>query len=264
MTGSGNDFVFVDGRTAPAGLWAGSMIQAVCSRQAGVGADGFCIIEPGSARGAVRLHYFNRDGRRAELCGNASLCATRLAAWTELGDPDGLTLETDAGPIRARVVEGPGERAEITIGAVSGIAPAPVELEAGERSAHYVRVGVPHVVLEVADLSRIDLIPRGSALRSHPAFGSDGANVNFVAAGPDGWRMRTYERGVEAETLACGTGSVATATVLAATRGLALPIALRTPSGCLLEVVGTAADGGFSQVQLRGEGRLVFRAVLGG
>ena len=265
MTGSGNDFVFVDGRTTPVSFWTPQRIQDVCARQTGVGGDGLCLLEPGSAAGAVRLHYFNRDGHRAEMCGNASLCAARLVSCIELAPADGVVLETDAGAIPARTLNGDGERAEITMGTVSGIKPAGVELRPGELSAHYVRVGVPHVVLEVENLDEVDVANRGNELRFHPAFGPDGANVNFVSCGSAGWRMRTYERGVEAETLACGTGSVAVATILAAVRKLALPIAISTSSGCVLEVAGSpAGSSGFSGVSLRGEGRLVFRAVLGG
>ncbi|MGH7602691.1 MAG: diaminopimelate epimerase, partial [Gemmatimonadaceae bacterium] len=149
MTGSGNDFVFVDGRSTPLVFWTPERIRAVCARQTGVGGDGLCIVEPSSVPGGVRLHYFNRDGRRAELCGNASLCAARLSSWIELGSSEGVILETDAGLIPARALEDSDERAEILIGDVSGIVPADIELGQGESHAHFVRVGVPHVVLQV-------------------------------------------------------------------------------------------------------------------
>src|SRR5262249_45864922 len=120
MTGSGNDFVFVDGRSTPLAFWSPDRIRDVCARQTGVGGDGLCIVEPSAIPGAVRLHYFNRDGRRAELCGNASLCAARLTSWIELGSDDSVILETDAGLIPAKALEETGERAEILIGDVSG------------------------------------------------------------------------------------------------------------------------------------------------
>jgi diaminopimelate epimerase len=264
MTGSGNDFVFVDGRSTPLAFWTPDRIRAVCARQTGVGSDGLCIVEPGVTPGGVRLHYFNRDGRRAELCGNASLCAARLASWIELGSEEGVILETDAGLIPARALPDSGERAEILIGDVSGIVPAAVELVSGENSAHFVRVGVPHLVVQVENLPEVDVSQRGRTLRFHPSL-SDGANVNFVGWNADGWAIRTYERGVEAETLACGTGSVATATVLAMTQGIALPVAMHTSSGRVLEISGhSAGPGAFKEIRLRGEGKLVFRAVLGG
>ena len=264
MTGSGNDFVFVDGRTTPLASWTPDRIREVCARQTGVGGDGLCVLEPSSMPGAVRLHYFNRDGRRAELCGNASLCAARLSSWIELGSHEGVILETDAGLIPARALDEPGERAEILIGDVSGIVPAAIDLAPGETQAHFVRVGVPHVVVQVENLPEVDVATRGRTLRFHPSF-VDGANVNFVGWSSEGWGMRTYERGVEAETLACGTGSVAVGTVLAMTQGVTLPVALRTSSGKILEISGhSVAPGAFKDVKLRGEGKLVFRAVLGG
>ena len=265
MTGSGNDFVFVDGRATPLQFWTAHRIRAVCARQNGVGADGLVVLEPGSNVGAVRLHYFNRDGLRAELCGNASLCAARLATWIELAPVERLVLETDAGPVPGRSLPGTGELAEIGLGEVSGMRPADVELTRGETAAHYVRIGVPHLVVQVRDLEAVDVVARGRALRLHPAFEPDGANVNFVSCGTSGWAMRTYERGVEDETLACGTGSVAVASILAETGRQSLPLDLRTASGCILRVGGgRRGPGHFENMKLIGEGRLVFRAILGG
>src|SRR4029079_16154505 len=144
MSGSGNDFVFLDGRTTPLAFVTPERIREICDRRTGVGGDGLCLLEPGERSDTVRLHYFNRDGLRAEMCGNASLCAARLASWVEVGTPDGVILHTDAGFIPARRLDGPGERAEIAIGEVRGIIPAPIERLPGELSAHFLRVGVPH------------------------------------------------------------------------------------------------------------------------
>jgi diaminopimelate epimerase len=266
MSGSGNDFVFVDGRAAPIDLWHADRIRRICHRQMGVGADGLIVLEPGSGPGTVRYHFFNRDGLRAGLCGNGALCATRLAAWLELGSADGLVLETDAGPVRGRCLDGPGERAEIQVPRPSALtSPRDIVLGMGEATLHFTIVGVPHLVIQVDDLERYDLMERGRELRSHPALGSDGANVNFVAAaGTDGWAMRTFERGVEAETLACGTGAVATAAALAASGSGHLPIALHTRSGAVLTVSDTDGRNGDLQAPtLAGEGRLVYRAILG-
>ncbi len=266
MSGSGNDFVFVDGRTAPVDMWHTDRIRKICHRQMGIGADGLIVIAPGSAPGAVRYHFFNRDGLRAGLCGNGALCATRLAAWLELAPADGLILETDAGPVRGRCLEGPGERAEIQVPRPSGlISPRDIVLGLGEATVHFTTVGVPHLVIQVDDLDRYDLMERGRELRSHPALGPDGANVNFVAAAGDAtWAMRTFERGVEAETLACGTGAVATAAALVASGSGHLPITLRTQSGAILSVSDTGpGNGEFEAPTLTGEGRLVYRAILG-
>jgi diaminopimelate epimerase len=126
-------------------------------------------------------------------------------------------------------------------------------------------VGVPHLVVLVdRNLSDIDVAGRGRALRQHPALRPDGANVSFVAPAADAWAFRTYERGVEAETLACGTGSVAIATVLSEAGLARLPVTLKTASGCTLSVSGSPIPGsGIDDVRLVGEGRLVFRAILG-
>lgn len=266
MTGSGNDFVVVDGRGTAVECWTPELIRAICARQTGVGADGFVVLEPGSAPGAVRFHFFNNDGQRAAMCGNAALCATRIAAHFELAPFDGMVLETDAGRYPARCLPGPGERAEIVLGAVEWPARPAVALGSGEREAHLVKVGVPHLVVTVDDLKGLPLLDRGRALRFDPALGPGGANVNFVARqGSAEWAMRTYERGVEGETLACGTGAVAVATVLVSLGRAKLPVEIRTSSGCLLQVAGQSRDGGgFQDVRLQGEGRQVFRAALVG
>jgi diaminopimelate epimerase len=265
MSGSGNDFIFVDGRTVPLSVWSTARIQRVCHRQTGVGADGLIVLEPGSAPHAVRFHFFNRDGLRAGLCGNGALCATRLAAWLELAPPSGMVLETDAGPVHGRCLDGPGERAEIRVPRPSElVVPGEIRLGMGEATVHFTSVGVPHLVIQVDDLERYDLMERGRELRSHPALGPDGANVNFVASGSAGWAMRTFERGVEGETLACGTGAVATAAALAAMGAGQLPLSILTRSGATLTVSSaTASNGGLEEPTLAGEGRLVFRAVLG-
>src|SRR5881296_4492645 len=112
MTGSGNDFVMVDGRHAAPGDWSPEDIRAVCARGTGVGADGLVFVSPGSAPNAVRMIYFNADGSHAAMCGNAALCSTRLAARLGIARAQGMTLETDAGSYESRC-GGPGERAEL-------------------------------------------------------------------------------------------------------------------------------------------------------
>ena len=195
MTGSGNDFVFVDGRPRGPGAWTAEQIQTLCDRQRGVGADGFVVVEPGSAPNAVRFHFFNRDGGRAAMCGNGALCATRIAGRLELASPAGMLLETDAGAYRSRCLDGPGELAELVLGDLPAPSSPAVSLGKGERQAYLALVGVPHLVVPVDDLEAVPIMERGRALRSAPALGPDGAPVNFLGqlAG-GGWGMRTYER----------------------------------------------------------------------
>jgi diaminopimelate epimerase len=265
MTGSGNDFVIVDGRSSSPDDWSASDIQAVCARGTGVGADGIVFLGPGSVPGAVRMAYFNSDGSRAALCGNAALCSTRLAAHLGLGSSVGMRLETDAGTYESRCNRADG-RAELRLAPVAPPAAVPeLKLHEGEQRAVLGVVGVPHLIVLVDDVEHVDLGPRGKALREDLALGSEGANVNFVApgGGPSEWRMRSYERGVEGETLACGTGAVAVACALEHWNLATLPITLWTRSGRCLEVKGRRGEsGGYEDVWLVGEARLVLRGVL--
>ncbi len=263
MSGSGNDFVMADGRTQPLERWTPELIRQVCARGTGVGADGLAVLEPGSRPRAVRFHFFNADGTRAPMCGNGALCATRLAAWLELGPADGLILETDAGDVEGRCLPGDDERAEIVAPPVGALSEPAIELGAGEGSIHFTTVGVPHLVVRVDDLAAVPLLQRGGELRAHPAL-PDGANVNFVADGSRGWAMRTYERGVEAETLACGTGAVASAAVLVRGGEAEPPLEIGTASGAVLTVsANLAPDRSLERPMLAGQARLVYRAVLG-
>jgi len=265
MTGSGNDFVMVDGRISAPEEWSAADIRATCARGTGVGADGVVFLQPGSGPDCVRMIYFNSDGSRAALCGNAALCSTRLAGPLGLATGGSVRLETDAGTYDSRLAAAP-DRAELQLTPVA----APKELQqinlaAGERRLALALVGVPHLILSVDDVDQVDLIARGRELRAHPALGPDGANVNFLspAAGTGEWRMRTYERGVEAETLACGTGSVAAACTLDLWGLSRLPTVIHTRSAQRLEVRATRRLGGdYGDVWLIGEARIVFRGVL--
>ena len=264
MTGSGNDFVMVDARHSTPEQWAAADIRAVCARGTGVGADGLVFVGPGTRPDSVRMIYFNSDGSRAAMCGNAALCSTRLAARLGLGRPQGMALETDAGVYESRCAS-PDERAELHLapvpppGPVSGLTLAPAE----ERAV-LGTVGVPHLVVLVQNLSGVDVETRGRALRSSPCVGPAGANVNFLARDGGGqWRMRTYERGVEAETLACGTGAVAAACALAEWRLAEPPVTVWTRSGSPLEVRARKGPQGlYDDVWLKGEARLVVRGVI--
>lgn len=264
MTGSGNDFVMVDGRISAPGEWSAEDIRGVCARGTGIGADGLVFVGPGTTPGAAKMIYYNSDGSHAAMCGNAALCSTTLAVYLSLGSAAGLTLETDAGVYRSRA-SGPG-CAELNLAPVEAPTAVPALRTApGERQAALGIVGVPHLVVVVEDLEAIDLAGRGRALRFDPALGPAGANVNFVAPGRgDGaWAMRTYERGVEGETLACGTGAVAAACALAEWGVAALPIHIHTRSGRILTIRARKASGGrYEDVWLVGEGRMVFRGVL--
>jgi diaminopimelate epimerase len=260
MSGSGNDFVFFDARREPAdGLDRPEAVTALCARGTGVGADGVVFLEP-SRTAAFRIRYLNADGSVAALCGNATLCSARLAVELGGADPYGFSIETDAGILPARFVDG---QPEIDLEPVSELTvdDARVRLGAGERRAGFVVVGVPHVVIRVDDLDRVDVVGRGGPIRRDPSF-RQGANVNFVApSSGGGWQMRTYERGVEAETLACGTGAVATAVLLNAWGEVGDTVQLETRSGQMLRVGLVRVAGGWRPA-LSGNARIVYQGAL--
>jgi diaminopimelate epimerase len=264
MTGSGNDFVMVDGRVVGPEDWSAEDIRAICARGTGIGADGLVVVAPGSTSGSVRMTYFNSDGSRAAMCGNAALCSTRLAARLGLADGSGMQLETDAGAYDGRCAP-EGDRAELHLAALDPPTTPRLDLESGEERAGFALVGVPHLVVQVRDLEGVDLMRRGRMLRGEAALGDGGANVNFIAAAPQAavWAMRTYERGIEAETLACGTGAVAAACLLREWGLASLPVSILTRSGLLMGVrAKRARNAGYEDVWLEGQARLVFRGVL--
>lgn len=266
MTGSGNDFVFVDGRRSPVAAWRPEAIARICDRRTGVGGDGLVVLDQ-ERDGAVRMTYFNSDGSRAGMCGNAALCSTRLAARLGLAGPTGMVLHTDTGVLESRCV-GPGWAAELRLADFP--APARVEgpLEPGERWMSLCVVGVPHLIVGVDDLGEVDLARRGRELRFDPRFAPDGVNVNFLGPAESrlaaSWQVRTYERGVEGETLACGTGTVGAAFSLAE-RGLdRLPARIASWSGLVYSVAGRLEEGRAVDPWLCGEGRLVFEGIWEG
>jgi diaminopimelate epimerase len=260
MTGSGNDFVVFDATDGSvAHLENGGTIRSLSARGTGVGADGVVFLERAGA-GDVSMRYYNSDGSEAALCGNASLCSTRLAVELGLAQAGGFVLHTAAGSLKARIREG---LPEVDLEPVVDVRADAADLgkKPGEARLGYACAGVPHVVVEVADIESADVTGRGPELRNHRAL-VDGANVNFVAKRPDGsFTYRTYERGVEGETLACGTGAVATAILLASWGDSGKETTLWTRSELPLTVT-LKRDNGSWLPSLRGEGRIVFEGTV--
>jgi diaminopimelate epimerase len=261
MSGSGNDFVVVDARAeAPGPLADPSVIRSICARGTGVGADGIVFLETDPSA-AVRLTYINADGSRAELCGNATLCTTRLAVELGAAPAAGFDIATDSGPVSARLVEG---LPEIDLQPVTKVVRdhSQIDRAAGEDRIGFAEVGVPHLVILCRNVEAVDVVGRGRPLRRHSTL-PRGANVNFVAPLENGtWRMRTYERGVEAETLACGSGAVATAILLTCwDLESADPVELVTSSGRQLRV-RLRRQGEAWLPSLAGEGRVVYQGRL--
>ena len=261
MSGSGNDFVFVDGIGHPesAALAADpDFIRAVCAAHTGVGADGVAIFQR-SDDFNFGLRYFNSDGTEGELCGNASLCAVRFATDLGLARQSGLQFSTQAGVITGRIRDG---RPEVDLQPVQGLrTDAGIARLSGESALGFANTGVPHLVIRCDDLAAVPLGTRGPELRHHPSHEA-GANVNWVSRdGTGAWRMRTYERGVEAETLACGTGAVACAAILQAWGETGATTDLITRSGRMLSV-RLQSDQDQTRPTLAGEGRIVFEGHL--
>jgi diaminopimelate epimerase len=200
MSGSGNDFIHFDRRRAAAGPpFDSRVIGALCDRRRGIGADGIVLLEA-APDADFRMIYFNSDGSRASFCGNAALCSARLAIELGAASAGGFRFQSDVGVITGRLEDGVPAvdlPAVHEVSASARVPPVP-----GERRVGFALAGVPHAVILCDDADRVALERRGSAVRHDPEF-PDGANVDFVSQVTGGWRMRTFERGVEGETLAC-------------------------------------------------------------
>jgi diaminopimelate epimerase len=271
MNGSGNDFIVIDNR---AGVVDADVLpeftRAVCRRGLGEGADGVVTIEMPAAGSGVdfRWRYINADGTDGEMCGNGAMCGARFAVRQRIA-PASCRFETPSGVVTADVEDAeraPGVR--LAMVDVLPIRPGLILDDSPKVTVFdYVRVGVPHVVAVAPDVDTFadagTFATWGRAIRQHPDLAPDGANVNLIhRIAPDTIRMRTYERGVEAETLACGTGAVASALV-AVSRGLVhQPVTVVTSSTRPLTVSWTADGDTVRDIRLAGEARFVAWGVL--
>jgi diaminopimelate epimerase len=256
MNGAGNDFILVDNRDGAVKLEPGQVAR-LCDRHRGVGADGIALLVPcssGKARWA--WDFFNSDGSRAEMCGNAARCFARFVQRLT-GATDGLTFETVAGVISANF---PDERVSVNLTSPLDLRlDELVPLSGGRTVIHSVNTGVPHAVLFVDDADQAMVQPLGAEIRFHRHFAPKGTNVNFVQLiGPGAIRVRTYERGVEGETLACGTGVTASALIAAELHHYKSPVSVRVHGGDVLEVSFEKIDGRLGNVRLTGPADFTF------
>jgi diaminopimelate epimerase len=259
MNGAGNDFVMLDNRGGELQL-AADQIARICDRHRGVGADGILMLEPAANGADFRMRYYNADGGEAEMCGNGARCFARYASRVA-GPMEKLSFETPAGVIGAELQ---GDLVRLAMSEPKDLRRGiTIPLPDRQVAAHFVNSGVPHVVVPVDALENVDVRGLGSAIRRHDLFAPKGANVNFLRErGPRQIAIRTYERGVEDETLACGTGVVASALIFAALRKTDGPIAVLVRGGSELEVDFVREDEQFKNVTLKGPAEFVFEGAI--
>ena len=259
MNGAGNDFVMLDNRDLRHALDKGA-IAHICDRHRGVGGDGLIAVEPAANGASFKMRYYNADGGEAEMCGNGARCFARFASRLA-GTTGRVTFETLAGTIGADLV---GDNVCLAMSRPHGLALETELMVADEKlTVHFLNTGVPHAVVFVEDVEKVDIVRLGRALRYHPHFAPKGTNANFVSELPGGGiAIRTYERGVENETLACGTGVVASALIFSRLTGARSPVSVRVRGGETMQV-GFEVDGeGWKDVTLTGPADFVFDGTV--
>ena len=256
---TGNDFVIIDNRKPISGVTNSSFIKRVCDRKFGVGADGILLVEK-SKKADFRMRIFNADGSEAEMCGNGSRCITLYAFLNKIAGKN-MTIETLAGILNASVA---GDVAKVRLTEPSAIKwNLCLMINKCPYQVNWVNTGVPHSIHFVDNVDNVDVKNLGSHIRNHGEFSPEGTNADFVQViDKKTIRVRTYERGVEDETLACGTGSVASAIISSEVEKMSSPVTVITQSKEKLKVHFKMTDGRFTDVYLEGSASLVFDGVL--
>ena len=261
LEGAGNDFLGLDGRAGGFKLKR-QQIADLCDRRRGVGADGVLVVEKPKVRGAdFRMRYYNSDGGEAEMCGNGARCFALLARAVSGRKGNVLRIQTQAGLVTLQIR---GQEVQVSMTEPTKLRLGRKLVVAGRKLAvDFLNTGVPHAVLFVRSVRSIDVAKQGRAIRYHSAFAPSGTNVNFVEIGRGNRiHVRTYERGVEGETLACGTGVVAASILSNLRRGLRPPIQVATRGGDNVRVGFSMVNGQARKVTLQGPARIVYRGVL--
>jgi diaminopimelate epimerase len=260
MSGSGNDFILIDNRQGALVVEdVVEFVKTVCERKVSVGADGLIIIEP-SDRVDFRWRFFNADGSEVEMCGNGGRCAARFAYLMGIAG-EKMSFETGAGIIDAEV-RGDVVKLRLT-DPTNLVMDDKIQIKNQTLFLHSINTGVPHVVHFVRDPDGFDVFNIGRAIRYHEHYQPAGTNANFVAVlDSNTLRVRTYERGVEDETLACGTGSVASALIAARKELVESPVDVRVQGGELLRIYFEKTESGFTKVYLEGRVKMVYQGKL--
>jgi diaminopimelate epimerase len=260
MSGSGNDFILIDNRRKildPDRL--GDFVLRVCAPKVSVGADGVILIEE-SPKADFRWRFFNSDGSEAEMCGNGGRCAARFAVLKGIAR-EKLSFETLAGIIEAEVS---GRKVNLQMVKPFGLKlDFVVQIDDNSHSLHFINTGVPHAIHFVPEASKVNVKDFGKKIRFHEQFQPAGTNANFAEViDRKSIKVRTYERGVEDETLACGTGAVASALISGAKGYVDSPVAVKTSGGEILNIHFQKEEDGFDRVFLEGDTRLVYEGDL--
>lgn len=250
LVGTGNDFVLLDRRKGKAlsGAEGARLARKLCDRKNGIGADGILVLEP-SRKADFRMRIFNPDGSEAEMCGNGSRCA---AYYVLDGKRGSVSFETLAGLLEAEVKK---DVVKVRLSRPEGLKTGIVlDLFGNRFELHAIHTGVPHAILFVEDLDRTDIVLLGREIRYHAYFQPSGTNVDFVKLdGKEGLLIRTYERGVEGETLSCGTGATASALIAAILKGMSSPIDVLTKGGDRLKIFFERKGNAIEKAYLEGK-----------
>src|SRR4051812_33004662 len=260
MNGAGNDFILVDNRQKKIDLRPDQIVR-LCDRHRGIGADGLITLIPcASGKADWAWQFFNSDGSTGEMCGNGSRCFARFVERETASNRD-FTFETGAGIIAVRFT---GTRVTVNLTRPKDLKlNEAISLSNGSHTIHSVNTGVPHAVLYVPDADKAMVLQLGPEIRRHSQFGMRGTNVNFVQVlGPNHIRVRTFERGVEGETLACGTGVTASALISSFVHRFSSPVKVQVQGGDELEVSFVKNGNGFEQVSLGGPADFVFEGKI--
>lgn len=256
MSAGGNDFIIIDNRqNILESQRAKEYAQKVCRRKLSIGADGLILIE-NSKKADFKWRFFNADGSEAEMCGNGGRCVARLAYLKGIA-PHKLTFETLAGIIKAEVL---GDRVKLQLPLPHNLTcDLKLDLDGKCYLVDTITVGVPHVVMCVEDLGNCQVVKLGKMIRFSEYFKPAGTNVNFISIKNESTiAIRTYERGVEDETLACGTGAVASALISNKKKGLESPVSVLTQGGEILIVHFTKEKLVLKEVSLEGSANLIY------
>ncbi|MEM9444772.1 MAG: diaminopimelate epimerase [Verrucomicrobiota bacterium] len=264
MTGAGNDFVCLNNLKDNLSL-SKRQIAKICDRHFGVGADGMLIAEKSSISDiSYRMRYHNADGGQAEMCGNGARCfANYLRNFCGLSKKrNEVSFMTKAGVIKATFL--PNEEVKVQLTAPKNLKlDLPLKLSGGKCKAHSLDTGVPHALIFVQDLEALDISRMGREVRNHEVFRPAGTNVNFVQqTGKNAIRVRTYERGVEDETLACGTGVTAAALVSHLKLGMGKSIKVKVQGGPTLKVAFNVESEKFTDVSLTGPATVCYKGTI--